>query len=271
MAWFRKEKKPRVPRRERLEIPPDAWEKCEACGHTDIREKFVRNLNVCPVCDYHRRIRAVDYLNILLDDDWEETADDLRSADPLGFPEYPQRLKKALGAAGEGDAMISAAGALDDIPVNVGVMDFAFMGGSMGSVVGEKIARLGQRSLERKHPLIVICASGGARMQEGILSLMQMPRATVALAELREAGLPYIVVLTDPTTGGVSASFAMLGDIILAEPGAIIGFAGIRVIQETIRETLRDRIDEGAPVAKVTLLVRTINRELDEAEQALGS
>src|SRR5215212_9233811 len=148
MAWFKKEKKPRQPRRERLEIPADAWEKCEACGHTDIREKFVRNLNVCPTCDYHRRIRASDYVAILLDEhSYEEVELDVRSADPLGFPEYPQRLNRAMEKAGEQDAIMTVSGALGGMPVNLGVMDFAFMGGSMGSVVGEKIARLGQRSL----------------------------------------------------------------------------------------------------------------------------
>ena len=172
MAWFRKEKKPRQPRRERLEIPPDAWEKCEACGHTDIREKFVRNLNVCPACDFHRRIRANDYIQLLLDDgSVEETEVDIRSIDPLGFPEYPQRLKKATTNAGDADAIVTATGMLGGMPINVGAMDFAFMGGSMGSVVGEKISRLGQRSLERKFPLVIISASGGARMQEGVLSI----------------------------------------------------------------------------------------------------
>lgn len=238
MAWFRKERKPRVPRRERLEIPPDAWEKCEACGHTDIREKFVRNLNVCPECDYHRRIRAVEYCNIVLDDNWEETEVDLRSADPLGFPEYPQRLKKALTNAGEGDALISAVGTIDGMPSNFCVMDFAFMGGSMGSVVGEKIARAGQRSLEKKHPLIIASASGGARMQEGVLSLMQMAKASAVLAQLAERRVPYISLLTNPTTGGVSASYAMLGDAILSEPGAVIGFAGPRVIKQTLGQDL---------------------------------
>ena len=150
MAWFRKEKKPRQPRRERLEIPADAWEKCEACGHTDLREKFVRNLNVCPACDYHRRIRATEYVALLTDDGSAEELDlDIRSTDPLGFPEYPQRLKKALTNAGDADAVVTVTGTLGEMPLNVGVMDFAFMGGSMGSVVGEKIARLGQRSLER--------------------------------------------------------------------------------------------------------------------------
>ncbi len=238
MAWFRKERKPRVPRRERLEIPPDAWEKCEACGHTDIREKFARNLNVCPECDYHRRIRAVEYVNILLDESWEETEEELRSADPLGFPEYGARLKKAQTNAGDTDAILTAAGSLGGIPVHVGVMDFAFMGGSMGSVVGEKIARAGQRALEKKQPFIVVSASGGARMQEGVLSLMQMAKAAAILSQLAERRLPYVSILTNPTTGGVSASYAMLGDAILAEPGAVIGFAGPRVIKQTLGQDL---------------------------------
>ena len=239
MAWFRKEKKARQPRRERLEIPPDVWEKCEACGHTDIREKFVRNFNVCPNCDYHRRYRANEYCNLLLDEGTiEELELDIRSTDPLGFPEYPARLKKATANAGDGDALLAAAGTMADLPVSLGVMDFAFMGGSMGSVVGEKIARLGQRSLERKHPLLVVCASGGARMQEGVLSLMQMAKVSAMLAQLAERRIPYIAILTNPTTGGVSASYAMLGDAILAEPGAVIGFAGPRVIKQTLGQDL---------------------------------
>jgi acetyl-CoA carboxylase carboxyl transferase subunit beta len=239
MAWFRKEKKPREPRRERLEIPADVWEKCEACGHTDIREKFVRNFNVCPDCDYHRRIRANDYTNILLDDgSIEELELDIRSTDPLGFPEYPARLKKATANAGDGDALMATSGTIEGLPANLAVMDFAFMGGSMGSVVGEKIARLGQRSLERKHPLIITCASGGARMQEGVLSLMQMAKVSAVLAQLAERRIPYIAILTNPTTGGVSASYAMLGDAIIAEPGAVIGFAGQRVIKQTLGQDL---------------------------------
>jgi acetyl-CoA carboxylase carboxyl transferase subunit beta len=239
MAWFRKEKKARQPRRERLEIPADVWEKCEACAHTDIREKFARNLNVCPNCDYHRRIRALEYVQILMDDNsWEETDADLRSTDPLGFPDYATRLKKARTNAGEMDAILTVAGKLGEMPVNLGVMDFAFMGGSMGSVVGEKIARLAQRSLERKHPLIVISASGGARMQEGVLSLMQMGKVSAVLSQLADRRIPYVSVLTNPTTGGVSASYAMLGDAILAEPGAVIGFAGPRVIKQTLGQDL---------------------------------
>ena len=239
MAWFRKEKKPRQPRGERLEIPPDVWEKCEACGHTDIWENFSKVMNVCPSCDYHRRIRAIDYVTILLDEgSVEETETDLRSRDTLGFPDYPARLKKALANAGDGDAIVTTTGTMEDMPVNLGVMDFAFMGGSMGSVVGEKIARLGQRSLEKKFPLIIISASGGARMQEGVLSLMQMAKTSAVLSQLAERRIPYVSILTNPTTGGVSASYAMLGDAIIAEPGAVIGFAGPRVIKQTLGQDL---------------------------------
>ena len=239
MAWFRKEKKPRQPKGARLEIPADVWEKCEACGHTDIRENFSKTFNVCPNCDYHRRIRALDYINILLDEgSIEETESDLRSVDPLTFPDYPGRLKKALTNAGDADAIVTASGTMEKMPVNLAVMDFAFMGGSMGSVVGEKIARLGQRSLEKKFPLIIISASGGARMQEGVLSLMQMAKTSAVLSQLAERRIPYVSILTNPTTGGVSASYAMLGDAILAEPGAVIGFAGPRVIKQTLGQDL---------------------------------
>ena len=239
MAWFRKEKKPRQPKGEHLEIPADVWEKCESCGHTDIRENFNKTHNVCPTCDYHRRIRAIDYINILLDEgSIEEKDSDLRSVDPLTFPEYPARLKKALTKAGDSDAIITASGTMEKMPVNLGVMDFAFMGGSMGSVVGEKIARLGQRSLEKKFPLIIVSASGGARMQEGVLSLMQMAKTSAVLSQLAERRIPYVSILTNPTTGGVSASFAMLGDAILAEPGAVVGFAGPRVIKQTLGQDL---------------------------------
>jgi acetyl-CoA carboxylase carboxyl transferase subunit beta len=239
MAWFRKEKKPRQPRRERLEIPADVWEKCEACGHTDIREKFERNLNVCPECDYHRRIRATEYVNLLLDDgQYEELDPELRSVDPLNFPEYPQRIARASQNAGDADAIMTVSGTLGSMPLFLGVMDFAFMGGSMGSVVGEKISRMGQRSLERKYPLVLVSASGGARMQEGVLSLMQMAKTSAVLSQLAERRIPYISVLTNPTTGGVSASFAMLGDAIIAEPGAVVGFAGPRVIKQTIGQDL---------------------------------
>lgn len=239
MAWFRKERKPRLPRTERLEIPRDVWEKCEACDHTDIREKFLRNLNVCPKCEYHRRLRSPEYVNILLDENSAEELDiNLRSVDPLGFPDYPARVKRAIASAGDQDAILTVTGTLGALPVNLGVMDFSFMGGSMGSVVGEKIARLGQRSLEKKYPLLLVSASGGARMQEGVLSLMQMAKTSAVLSQLAERRIPYVSILTNPTTGGVSASYAMLGDAIIAEPGAVIGFAGPRVIKQTLGQDL---------------------------------
>jgi acetyl-CoA carboxylase carboxyl transferase subunit beta len=269
MVWFRKEKKSRPPRRERLEIPPDVWEKCEACGHTDIREKFLRTFNVCPSCDYHRRIRALDYVNVIMDEgSWEETEADIRSTDPLGFPDYQGRLKKARANAGETDAILTVAGKLGDMPVNLGVMDFAFMGGSMGSVVGEKIARLATRSLERKHPLIVVSASGGARMQEGVLSLMQMGKVSAVLSQLADRRIPYVSVLTNPTTGGVSASYAMLGDAILAEPGAVIGFAGPRVIKQTLGQDLPEGFQTAEFLLDHGMLDLVAHRK--ELKQTLG-
>ena len=262
MAWFRKEKKPRQPRRERLEIPPDTWEKCEACGHTDIRDKFLRNHNVCPECDFHRRLRAWDYAQMLLDNGTVlEVGSEIRSVDPLGFPDYPGRLKRALANAGDSDAILTVAGQLEDMPVGIGIMDFAFMGGSMGSVVGEKIARLGQRSLEKKHPLVIISASGGARMQEGVLSLMQMAKAAAVLSQLAERRIPYVSVLTNPTTGGVSASFAMLGDAIVAEPGAVIGFAGPRVIKQTLGQDLPEGFQTAEFLLEKGMVDRVVHRK----------
>lgn len=262
MAWFRKEKKPRQPLRERLEIPRDTWEKCEACDHTDIRDKFLRNLNVCPACDYHRRLRAFDYASFLLDEGTMlEVGGELRSVDPLGFPDYPGRLKKALTNAGDTDAILTVTGQLEGMPIGIGIMDFAFMGGSMGSVVGEKIARLGQRSLEKKHPLVVVSASGGARMQEGILSLMQMAKTSAVLSQLAERRIPYISVLTNPTTGGVSASFAMLGDAIIAEPGAVIGFAGPRVIKQTLGQDLPEGFQTAEFLLEKGMVDRVVHRK----------
>lgn len=261
MAWFRKEKKPRQPRRERLEIPPDTWEKCEACGHTDIRAKFQRHANVCPSCDFHRRMRAWDYVTLLLDDGTVgEVEGDLRSVDPLGFPDYPARLRRSLAGAGDADAIVTVAGQLEGLPIGLGVMDFAFMGGSMGSVVGEKIARLGLRSLERKHPLVIVSASGGARMQEGILSLMQMAKASAVLSQLAERRIPYVSVITNPTTGGVSASYAMLGDAIVAEPGAVIGFAGPRVIKQTLGQDLPEGFQTAEFLLEHGMLDRVVHR-----------
>jgi acetyl-CoA carboxylase carboxyl transferase subunit beta len=240
MAWFKKERKPRTTsERVKLEIPADAWEKCEECGHIDIKERFVRALNVCPNCGAHRRISAQEYIDLLVDEgSWHELDEKLRSADPLHFENYRERMQAAVKKAGPLEAIRTGFARLDGLPINLGVMDFAFMGGSMGSVVGEKVARLARRSIDRRAPLIIVAASGGARMQEGVLSLMQMAKTSVVIAELASHGVPFVSILTNPTTGGVSASFAMQGDVILAEPGAVVGFAGPRVIKQTIGQDL---------------------------------
>jgi acetyl-CoA carboxylase carboxyl transferase subunit beta len=241
MAWFKKERKPKPAQRERLEIPPDAWEKCPKCGHLDLKAKFQKALNVCSECGYHFRMSAEEYIELLTDNgSWRELWGDLRSLDPLEFEGYAGRIDASEAKAGRSDAMYTGHARLDGLPLNLGVMNFAFMGGSMGSVVGEKIARLTQRSLDKRAPLMLVCTSGGARMQEGVFSLMQMAKTSAFIAQLRPAAIPFLTLLTDPTTGGVSASFAMQGDVIMAEPGAVIGFAGQRVIKQTIGQDLPD-------------------------------
>jgi acetyl-CoA carboxylase carboxyl transferase subunit beta len=241
LTWFRKPKR-KLTAQDRRELPTDVFEKCPNCGEILYRARLEQNLYVCPECGHHNRITAEDYLRVLLDDgDYEEYFDDLRSADPLQFVDlkpYSKRLEAAERNAGPGDAVRAVEGNLENIPVCIAVMDFAFIGGSMGSVVGEKIARLTQRAVDARRPLIIVSASGGARMMEGILSLMQMAKTSVVLAQLHEAGIPYVSILTDPTTGGVTASYAMLGDVHIGEPGALIGFAGPRVIEQTIRQEL---------------------------------
>lgn len=241
MSWFKKPKTP-LQATDRRELPGDVWEKCPSCGEIVYREKLKENWQVCPNCGYHMRLPAQDYVNLLLDEGTVAEHDaDLRSGDPLGFVDlkpYPDRLAQAERKTGQGDALLAVSGELITIPVQLAVMNFAFIGGSMGSVVGEKISRAGLRSLQSREPLIVISASGGARMMEGIFSLLQMAKTSTVLAQLDEAGIPYVSVLTDPTTGGVTASYAMLGDVNLAEPGALIGFAGPRVIEQTIKQEL---------------------------------
>jgi acetyl-CoA carboxylase carboxyl transferase subunit beta len=241
MSWFRKPDR-KLQGAERRDLPADVFEKCADCGEILYRARLEQNLFVCPVCGHHSRIRAADYLALLLDDGaYEEFDADLRSGDPLRFVDqkpYPARLDAAERKTGRGDAVVTVAGVMDGVPVYLAVMDFEFIGGSMGSVVGEKISRLALRALEQRRPLVVLSASGGARMMEGILSLMQMAKTSTALARLHEAGIPYISILTDPTTGGVTASYGMLGDVNLAEPGALIGFAGPRVIEQTIKQAL---------------------------------
>ena len=239
MAWFKKERKPRTSERVKLEIPADAWEKCDQCGHVDIRERFLRALNVCPNCGHHRRITAQEYIDLLVDEgSWHELFASLKSADPLKFENYADRVQAAVKKAGPLDAIRTGYARLHGMSVSLGVMDFSFMGGSMGSVVGEKIARLTRHAIDKRTPLILVSASGGARMQEGVLSLMQMAKTSVVIAELQGASVPFMSILTNPTTGGVSASYAMQGDVILAEPGAVIGFAGPRVIKQTIGQDL---------------------------------
>ncbi len=239
MAWFRKDRRPRTSSREKLEIPADVWDKCEECGHVDVREKFEKGFGVCPSCGHHRRIDAAQYIALLTDEGtWSPMDTGLRSVDALGFEGYRDRLTKALKNAGPEEAVRTGTATLEGEPIHLAVMDFKFMGGSMGSVVGEKIVRLARCALETRSPLIIVSASGGARMQEGVLSLMQLAKTSVLVAQLREQGVPFISVLTNPTTGGVSASYAFQGDVIVAEPGAVIGFAGARVIKQTIGQDL---------------------------------
>ena len=271
MAWFRKPKT-RLQAGDRRELAGDVWEKCPSCGEILYREKLRENWNVCPVCAFHMRLPAAEYVAMLLDEDTIEEFDaDLRSGDPLGFVDlkaYPDRLAQAERKTGHGDALIEVAGELAGIPVQLAVMNFEFIGGSMGSVVGEKIARAGLRALEKREPLIVISASGGARMMEGIFSLMQMAKTSTVLAQLDAAGLPYISLLTDPTTGGVTASFAMLGDVNLAEPGALIGFAGPRVIEQTIKQELPEGFQRSEFLLEHGMLDAIIDRRQMKAEIA---
>jgi acetyl-CoA carboxylase carboxyl transferase subunit beta len=240
MAWFRKDKKP-LTAQDRRDVPTDVFDKCQGCGEILYRERLAQNLNVCPTCGHHVRIAADAYLSILLDSGtFDESDTNLRASDPLKFKDlksYPERIA-AAEAKGKTEAVVTGKGKLDGIDVVIAVMDFGFIGGSMGSVVGEKVARAAKAALASKQPLIIVSASGGARMQEGIYSLMQMAKTSAVLARLHDAGIPFVSVLTHPTTGGVTASFSMLGDVNLAEPGALIGFAGPRVIEETIKQEL---------------------------------
>jgi acetyl-CoA carboxylase carboxyl transferase subunit beta len=246
LAWFKKDKQPKapVPEETRTVITEGLWVKCESCREIIYRKEVLANANVCPKCNYHFRISARERLSSLYDNGiYEELDSHIAAADPLEFTDtrsYVDRIAEYRRRTGLEDAIINASGRLGGYPLLMSVMEYAFMGGSMGSVVGEKITRNAERALERHDPLIIISASGGARMQEGLLSLMQMAKIASALAMLDEAGVPFISVLTDPTTGGVTASYAMLGDLNIAEPKALIGFAGPRVIEQTIRQTLPD-------------------------------
>ncbi len=224
--------------------PEDLWVKCTGCREIAFRKEVERNLNVCLRCGHHFRLTVEQRLSITADrGSWRESAAGLMGGDPLEFRDskaYPERLDQARSASGRGDAIVIGTCRVGNRAVALGVMDFNFMGGSMGLVVGEKLARLFAHGRARRLPVVVFSASGGARMQEGALSLMQMAKVSAAIARLRDARIPYISVCCDPTTGGVAASFAMLGDLNLAEPGAVIGFAGRRVIEQTINQRLPD-------------------------------
>jgi acetyl-CoA carboxylase carboxyl transferase subunit beta len=241
MTWFKKPKQ-KLRASDRRELPTDVFDKCPQCGEILYRARLEQNLYVCPNCAFHHRITAEDYVRVLIDEGtFTEIDANLRSGDPLQFVDlkpYRQRLEVAERRTAHGDAILTGYGMLENIPVAVGIMDFEFIGGSMGSVVGEKILRIGRVALAERRPLLILSASGGARMMEGILSLMQMAKTSMVLGELHEAGIPYFSILTDPTTGGVTASYGMLGDVNLAEPGSLIGFAGPRVIEQTIKQEL---------------------------------
>jgi acetyl-CoA carboxylase carboxyl transferase subunit beta len=241
MAWFKRAKKPIASKEKPSRVPEGLWVKCPGCAQAIYNKDLAASHSVCPKCAHHFRIGAVERLRMLLDGEWFEHDRELQSTDPLAFTDtkpYKERLKAGFAATGAKDAVIVASGRMDGIPVVVASMEYGFIGGSMGVVVGEKIARGIERAMAERIPLVIVCASGGARMMEGALSLMQMAKICAALARLDRAGLPYISVMTDPTTGGVTASFAMLGDLNIAEPKALIGFAGPRVIEQTIRQTL---------------------------------
>lgn len=241
MSWFKREDNEIVNDAERTVRTEGLWVRCPKCRQIIFKADLEANLHVCPKCGYHFRIGAKERIENLLEPGYQLVDLELRSTDPLQFTDlkpYKSRLKDAQKKTGLNDAIVNAIGHLGPHPVVVSVMEYSFIGGSMGSVVGETIARAVDRSLENRHPLIIISASGGARMMEGIASLMQLAKVSAGLAKLDEAKVPYLSVMTDPTTGGVTASFAMLGDLNIAEPEALIGFAGPRVIEQTIRQKL---------------------------------
>lgn len=243
MNWFQRGRPGVEPSEERRSIGEGVFHRCTACGATELREAWARAFEVCPRCDHHARLSARRWVELLCDPErFTPLGESVAPCDPLEFSDgrtYVERLRSAR-RSGLSEALLAGEAEIEAIPVTLGVFAFAFMGGSMGSVVGERLARVFERAAERRCPAVVVSSSGGARMQEGILSLMQMAKTVAALGRLRDAGAPFVSILTDPTTGGVAASYALLGDINLAEPGALIGFAGPRVIEQTIRQKLPD-------------------------------
>jgi acetyl-CoA carboxylase carboxyl transferase subunit beta len=241
VAWFRRTSSPLLHSDQASRVPEGLWVKCSGCKEIIYRKDLVASLNVCPKCSHHFRINARERLRLLFDERWEEFDSGLVSTDPLGFTDtkrYKDRLAAGLEATSSHDALVSAVGQMGGRPVVIASMEYGFIGGSMGVVVGEKVTRAIEKSLAERLPLVVVSCSGGARMMEGTLSLMQLAKISAALARLDAARVPFLSVLTDPTTGGVTASYAMLGDLNIAEPGALIGFAGPRVIEQTIRQKL---------------------------------
>jgi acetyl-CoA carboxylase carboxyl transferase subunit beta len=243
MAWFKRARKPIAAAKDKTSrVPEGLWVKCPGCEQVIYNKDLTTNLNVCPKCGHHFRIGAADRLRMLFDDGtFTEYDKGLVSTDPLKFTDtkpYRTRLESSIEATGQKDAVVAASGRIEGIETSVAAMEYSFIGGSMGVVVGEKITRAIERAMDHRWPVVIVCSSGGARMMEGALSLMQMAKIAGALARLAQERLAYIAVLTDPTTGGVTASFAMLGDLNIAEPKALIGFAGPRVIEQTIRQKL---------------------------------
>jgi acetyl-CoA carboxylase carboxyl transferase subunit beta len=241
MAWFKKVRKPIEPPDKQSRVPEGLWVKCPSCGQIIYNKDLAESLSVCTKCGHHFRLSASERLRTLFDGAWTEHDSGLTSTDPLQFADtkpYRQRLDSSIATTGLKDAVITATGLIHGIETSVAAMDYGFIGGSMGVVVGEKITRAIERAIAGRMPVVIVSCSGGARMMEGALSLMQMAKISAALARLDRARLPYVSILTDPTTGGVTASFAMLGDVNIAEPKALIGFAGPRVIEQTIRQKL---------------------------------
>jgi acetyl-CoA carboxylase carboxyl transferase subunit beta len=265
LAWFKRESGDLQPPEEKRVRTEGLWVKCEGCRQIIWKKDLEENRNVCPKCEFHFRIDAPTRLMLLLDEDSIETQDDsLASTDPLSFTDtrpYKTRLEQAKQQTRLNDAVINATGTMNGRPVIVSAMEYSFIGGSMGAVVGEAITRAIERACEQRKPIVVISASGGARMMEGVVSLMQMAKISAALARLDDAKVPYISVLTDPTTGGVTASYAMLGDLNIAEPGALIGFAGPRVIEQTIRQKLPEGFQRSEFLLQHGMLDAVVHRK----------
>ena len=265
VSWFLRKKPPPSGDAGKKIIPDGIWLKCEKCKEIIYRAELRKNLMVCPKCDYHYRLSAPERLELLLDQgSFEEHDAHLIPSDPLKFRDskkYKDRIKSASKDTHLKEAVVSGTARICGYPLQIAVFDFRFMGGSMGSVVGEKITRCYERAMERNEPTLVVSCSGGARMQEGMFSLMQMAKTSAAIAKLEEARLPFISVLTDPTMGGVTASLSMLGDIILAEPGALIGFAGPRVIEQTIRQRLPEGFQRSEFLIRHGLIDDVVHRK----------